>query len=301
MALRVSYTRREFLFQAAAVAVLPWKVPVLDIHAHVDYNGRTNEQLLAHCDALNVRKAVLLPAEGSMRKDPEKSGNEACTALMRAHSERFVRFASADLKTSDPIHRIRTFLANGGIGIGEQKFPVACDGPEIRAVYELAAELHVPVLIHFEDPRLNTGFANFPKMVQQYPRTTFIGHAITWWANISIDAGQGSYPAGPIKPGGLTDRLLTDYPNVYADLSANSGRNALTRDPAFARDFVKRHQAKLIFGSDCTCRDGNGAGIADGKCIARECLTALHKLCDSEAMFQRIVWENGTRLLKISA
>src|SRR5262249_42634888 len=115
MALRVSYTRREFLFQAAAVAALPWKAPVLDIHAHVDYNGRTNEQLLAHCDALNVRKAVLLPAEGSMRKDPEKSGNEACTALMRAHSERFVRFASADLKTSDPIRRIRTFLANGGI------------------------------------------------------------------------------------------------------------------------------------------------------------------------------------------
>ena len=29
---------------------------------------------------------------------------------------------------------------------------------------------------------------------------------------------------------GLTDRYLTDYPNMYGDLSATSGLNALTRD-----------------------------------------------------------------------
>jgi predicted TIM-barrel fold metal-dependent hydrolase len=273
---------------------------VLDIHAHIDYNGRTNDQLLTHCRALGIRKAVLLPAEGSMRADPARSGNEVCVALMKAHPELFVRFASADVKTADPYTRIRTYLHNGGIGIGEQKFPVPCDGPEMRAVYDLAAEFQVPVLIHFEDPRVNTGFANFPKMVQRYPKTVFIGHAVTWWTNISAEPGTASYPSGPIKPGGLTDRLLADYPNVFADLSANSGRNALTRDPVFARDFVRRHATKLIFGSDCTCRDGNGLGTANGKCIARECLTVLHGLCESEAAFRQIVWENGTRLLKLT-
>jgi uncharacterized protein len=275
----VACTRREFFFQVSAAAVLPWKSPVLDIHVHVDYSGRTNEQLLVHCDALGVKRGV-----------------------MRAHPSRFVRFSSADLKGPDPIRRIRTFLDNGGIGIGEQKYPVACDGPEMRAVYELAAEYRLPVLMHFQEPTLNTGFKNLPKMLRQYPRTIFIGHAITLWANISADSGSGaSYPKGPIKPGGLTDRMLTDYPNLYADLSAGSGLNALTRDPDFARDFVRRQQAKLIFGSDCACRDGNGAGLRTGKCIARQCLTALHQLCASESSFRQIVWENGTKLLKISA
>jgi len=298
----VTCTRREFFFQVSAAAVLPWKSPVLDIHVHVDYSGRTNEQLLMHCDALGVKKGVLLPAEGSMRENPELSGNEACSTLMRAHPSRFVRFSSADLKRPDPIRRIRTFLDNGGIGIGEQKYPVACDGPEMRAVYELAAEYRLPVLMHFQEPSLNTGFTNLPKMLRRYPRTIFIGHAITWWANISADSGSGaSYPKGPIKPGGLTDRMLADYPNLYADLSAGSGLNALTRDPDFARDFIRRHQAKLIFGSDCACRDGNGAGLRGGKCIARQCLTALHRLCASESSFRQIVWENGTKLLKISA
>lgn len=31
------------------------------------------------------------------------------------------------------------------------KSHVACDGPEMRAVYSLAAERNVPVLIHFAD------------------------------------------------------------------------------------------------------------------------------------------------------
>ena len=41
------------------------------------------------------------------------------------------------------------------------------------------------------------------------------------------------YPEGPIKPGGITDKLLGDYANLYGDLSANSGNNALSRDPDF--------------------------------------------------------------------
>ena len=42
-----------------------------------------------------------------------------------------------------------------------------------------------------------------------------------------------AYPTGKVKPGGLTDRMLSDYPNLYGDLSANSGRNAVARDPEF--------------------------------------------------------------------
>ncbi len=36
------------------------------------------------------------------------------------------------------------------------------------------------------------------------------------------------YPKGPVTPGGLTDRYLSDYPNLYGDLSAGSGRTPST-------------------------------------------------------------------------
>jgi predicted TIM-barrel fold metal-dependent hydrolase len=39
-------------------------------------------------------------------------------------------------------------------------------------------------------------------------------------------------------------------PNLYADISAGSGHNALTRDPAFTEGFLERHWRKLLFGTD---------------------------------------------------
>ena len=41
--------------------------------------------------------------------------------------------------------------------------------------------------------------------------------------------------SGPIARGGITDKLLGDYPNLFGDLSANSGNNALSRDPRSRR------------------------------------------------------------------
>ena len=68
------------------------------------------------------------------------------------------------------------------------------------------------------------------------------------------------YPKTTVTPGGITDRLLSDYPNMYGDMSAGSGLNSMLRDEDHARDFLKRHQDKLLFGSDCSDRK---AGSAD--------------------------------------
>ena len=207
------------------------------------------------------------------------------------------------MKQPETIERLRAAVKGGAIGFGELKHPVAVDGPEMRKVYELAAELHVPVLFHLEEGNFNSGFERLPALLKAYPRTTFIGHGQSWWAHISAEVGDAAgYPSGRIKPGGLTDRLLAEAPNMYGDLSANSGRNALTRDPDFAAGFLVRHQHKLMFGSDCPCRDGRGAEqsnrLLQGKCIARETLAALQKLASPE-LFRRITWENGVKLLKI--
>jgi predicted TIM-barrel fold metal-dependent hydrolase len=186
------------------------------------------------------------------------------------------------------------------------------DGPEMRRVYELAAEFDVPVTIHFQEDEAVTGefttpFKSLPAMLKAYPTTKFIGHANAFWANISADVPPNTaYPTGKVKPGGLTDRMLSEFPNLHADMSANSGRNALGRDPDFAVGFLERHQNKLIFGCDCPCKDGHGTGqvsqapLIKGKCVARETLTALKQLA-SAPVFRKIVWENGNRLLRLKS
>jgi len=148
-------------------------------------------------------------------------------------------------------------------------------------------------------------------VLKAFPKTTFIGHADAFWANVSADyRNEAAYPSGPIVRGGITDRLLADYPNLYGDLSANSGNNMLSRDLEFTRDFLRRHQAKLLFGSDCACSDGHGGGVSQGnnpaaarmagKCVARETLTLLRKATTPE-LFRRLTWENAHKLLKIPA
>jgi predicted TIM-barrel fold metal-dependent hydrolase len=253
-----------------------------------------------------VAKAVLLT------RAPDAERSKAAAAK---YAGRFVFFTSTTVTEPDAVATLRKTVPIGSRGFGELKTAdVAVDGPEMRRVFDLAAELQVPVLIHFQDfpsqpggnDVFNTGISRLPAILKAYPRTTFIGHANSFWANISAAVPPVSYPSGPIQRGGLTDRMLADFPNLYGDVSANSGRNALGRDLEFAANFVKRHQNKLMFGSDCPCRDGHGAGQVSkeawisGKCVAYETLTALKKLASPE-VFRKITWENGTKLLKIPA
>jgi hypothetical protein len=84
-------------------------------------------------------------------------------------------------------------------------------------------------------------------------------------------------------------------------MSTNSGNNALSRQTGFTRDFLTRHQGKLMFGNDCSCADGNGSGVSQnnnpeaarlaGKCVAQT-LGLLKQLASPE-IFRRVVWENG--------
>lgn len=308
--------RREFLETIAVAALAPtrgvqdaageWGSPVFDLHFHLRPQPAAN---LAHLDGAGVAKANLL-TRGS-------SAVEQVKALDGVAPGRFTWFNSYDVAQPDAVQVLTQAVKNGAQGFGEMKFHVAAEGPELRRIYALAAELRVPILVHFQEvdhfPNEGTwatGYAKtFESMLKAYPRTTFIGHADAFWANISEDYhNEAAYPTGPVRRGGVTDRLLADYPNLFADMSANSGNNAMSRDPAFTADFLKRHQDKLLFGSDCGCSDGHGAGNSQannptaarmaGKCVARETLTLLKRSASPE-VFRKITWGNAHKLLKI--
>src|SRR5262249_15481896 len=123
--------------------------------------------------------------------------------------------------------RLERMVRDGGRGFGEHKVGLPVDHPSSRAFYRLAPQPGLPVLLHLASPRNpdDTGQPGLERLLRDYPDTAFIGHGPTFWGEVSTDydrASRMAYPSGPIARGGSTDRLLADYANLYADLSAMS-------------------------------------------------------------------------------
>ena len=269
--------------------------PILDFHQHANYLGRNDQQLIAHQAYHHVTRTVLLPGDGWMLSIPV-GDNETCAALVKQYPERFLLFACADVAESRTPYVLRGNIRRGALGIGELKFHVAVDSQEMHRVYKLAEELVVPVLIHFEHQTYNTGFERFESILKAYPRVNFIGHAQTWWGNIDKNHNQAEmYPKSPVTAGGLTDRLLSDYSNMYGDMSAGSGLNSMLRDEDHAPGFLKRHQDKLLFGSDCNDRQANGPN-----CLGAKIIAAVRRLAPDMAAERKMLYGNASKLLKIS-
>jgi predicted TIM-barrel fold metal-dependent hydrolase len=281
--------------------------PIIDIHQHLGYSGRPDDVLLRHQSEMGITTTILLPAGRNVNTPSTHDGvsnglqaqclgNEACRQFATAHSKGF-RFGSNEVPDIDGAQReIERYLKLGGVVIAEQKFGVECDSKQMQAIYALAAEHRVPVLMHWQFQMYNYGFERFHKMLEKYPKVNFLGHAQTWWANIDRNNTDQSvmYPKGSVTPGGLTDRYLTDYPNMFGDLSAGSGLNALTRDEGFARDFIARHQEKLVYGSDCS--DHVGSGTA---CQGAQTIAAIRKLSPSKVVERKLLYGNAKKLFRL--
>jgi len=296
-------SRRQFLFTAASAAVSlavaqdAGAEPVIDIHQHTDYSGRTDEQLIAHQRKMGVTHTVLLPAGRFFGLEAAASGNDRVAEVAKRLPQEFSFFANEVPYLSEARDEIRRVLQIGGIGIGEQKFMVDADSRAVAIVAEIAQEFDVPVLLHFQFGRYNTSYERFPRILEKFPKVNFMGHAQTFWANIDAKADQKTlYPKGPVTPGGLTDKFLADYSNFYAPMSAGSGLNALLRDEEHARAFITRHQDKLMYGSDCSDSVWEGE-----KCSGSQMLAAIRRLAESKAIERKLLFENAKRLLRIPA
>jgi predicted TIM-barrel fold metal-dependent hydrolase len=261
------------------------------------------EDILRHADVHDVDRTVLLSKDdldGSHEGPSPIGGNEEILAAVKRYPDRLIPFVHVDPRRPDRIARLRALADQGGMGFGEHKLPLAADDPRAVELYDEAGRLGLPVVIHFEHGRWNSGFARFDEVIRQCPETTFIGHAQTWWAN--IEAGQEAepgYPEGAVKAPGLTDKWLAEFDNLYADLGASSAYNGLSRDRRFAEAFVARHWSKMIWGTDCPCRDGTGKEGFGQACYAAIMLPLLEKLCKgSKQRLDAILGGNLVGLLR---
>jgi uncharacterized protein len=237
----------------------------IDVHTHVGtiWNGNkelTPSLLVRWMDEHDVEKAVVLPLTS-----PESSSFLCLTeGALQAHKEfpdRLIPFCSIDPRTSvvggvrgfESI--IRRYVDLGAKGFGEHKVGLDFDDPLMMQIYEVCEKVGIPLLFHMDTirgkdqpglPRLAHALATFPKLA-------FIGHGPGWWASISGDAKSTDFMSSaprPVTPGGAIDKLMETYPNLWGDLSAGSGAQAISRDPTFGRQFLIRRQNRLLFGTD---------------------------------------------------
>lgn len=279
---------------------------IVDVHQHPSYLDRPDAQLIDHQKAMGITKTILLPAASVVDRPSTHngksnglaariSGNESCLELTKKHPDTFAFFANEVPDLPNARKELERYLKAGAIGIGEQKFAVDCDSQSIEVIASLARDYDVPVLLHFEHNRYNLKIERFHRILEKFPTVTFIGHAQTWWGNIDKNHKQATmYPKGPVTPGGITDRYLADYPNMYGDLSAGSGNNALARDKEHAKEFLRRHHKKLLYGSDCPDRFGQGKS-----CIGSKTLSLIVELLQDPKKQENILGRNARDILRV--
>lgn len=234
---------------------------MIDFHAHIGnlqregYPHRPPFTPHACVDRMNregVDISVLLPLES-----PEGSWGwfltEEAIAARDLYPDRFVAFMCIDARYPAVEKLFDIFYHQYGCrGFGEHITGLPFDHELNKVIYRKCDEYGLPMVMDLcsiltDEP----GLPRLERCLQEFPNCRFVGHGPYFWANISAPESElGGYPSGPITPGGAVDRLLSEYPNLYADLSAGSGYNAMTRDPEYTQGFIERHWPRLIYGSD---------------------------------------------------
>lgn len=288
---------------------------LIDVHGHIgrvlpdrrEFIDAAN--LIAKMDAWGIERTCVL----ALSEHPEgaylESGTEDVLAACARYPGRLVPFCLIDPRHGnrpdmDFRYLLEEYAARGCKGIGELLPKLAFDDPRCLNLYRQAGAFGLPVLFDMMDGPLHYGLNDDPGLpklehaLQVCPETVFIGHGPTFWAEISAEVPadqRAGYPAGPIVRGGAVPRLMRQYPHLWADTSATSGNNALTRDPAFGVEFLDAFQNQVMFGTD-SCRRSDVERLWPTVATIRD-LRTNGKL-PAEAL-EKIEWRNAARLLKL--
>lgn len=293
-------------------------VKKIDIHVHTTYwsEGALNrwsadtyatpEQIKEKYDAWGIEKGIILPGINPDCSFAMQS-NEEAYQLTKKYPDEFWWFCNINprmgnnLPDTDLSYFINHYKKFGAKGVGELTFNMYVDDPFTENLLYHCSECDMPVIFHI-GPQINgcygmvddLGLPRIEKMLKKYPKLKLIGHSQPWWAEISSDVTletRNSYPTGKVIPGRACE-LLKEYENMYGDLSAGSGFNAVSRDPEFGYKFLEEYQDKLMFGTDI-CSPHNFMPLSGW---LDEALT--NKMI-SQTAYNKICRENAIKLLKL--
>ncbi|MHC4885895.1 MAG: amidohydrolase family protein [Planctomycetota bacterium] len=256
---------------------------IIDIHQHITFgkfpeftrlNGSgghgpfTAKHLLKDMDKWGIDRSVILPLSNPENLDFfGVAGNQEVIAACQKHPDRLIPFCNIDPRSllnhrdADFGPLMRTFKDLGCRGIGEVCANMPITDPLCKNLFHHAGEEGLPVLLHLASRKGGLyglidklGVPGLEEVLKEYPKTIFIGHAPSFWNEIDgrlTQKEREGYVKGPIKKQGRLWTLMKKYPNLYADISAGSGANALSRDPEVGFRFMNAFSKRIFFGTDC--------------------------------------------------
>ena len=227
---------------------------MLDAHVHVDIYGQTVNELTKYLDDDRIDQSIVLsvlPVRGHV--GVTKSMNWRVLAACTDYPDRLIPFFVLDPREGDIETRMKLLVDLGFKGFGEHKIPdEPFNSPGCDRIYSMCGELGLPVIFHIgREGFPESDMAGVEEMIKNHENVTFIAHSMGWWKQISKVWSTAEHaPIGEVVPGGNVDRMLNEYPNLFTEISTGEGIRALARDPNFTEGFLKRHQKRLIYGSD---------------------------------------------------
>ena len=252
-------------------------VAFTDIHAHCVRDPEcpvpgwrripTPDQLLAIYDRLGIARGAILPLGEA--ESVNLQSNEEVLHIAAQHPDRFVPFCSVDARNymsargMAPLGEVLKYYASRGArGLGVVCSKLRLNDPLMVNLLAGAESAGLPVTLAFApaENRLHgvldrIGLPGLEETLVRFPRLKVIGHSPAFWCEIEPFRGEDprfANVAGPVRPGGRIPELLRRYANLYCDLSAGCGANAIMRDRDFGIRFLNEFQDRLFFGLDAS-------------------------------------------------
>lgn len=292
---------------------------LIDIHTHVSTcpgltrpNGSrfpTPDELLRMLDERDIDQAVLLcsvsPESRYVLVTPEE-----VLSVASQHPDRFIPFCCLDprmrtnsIKT-DFRPMLRYYQDRGCRGIGEYIPNLELDHPMNMNLFAQVEEVGMPLTFHLAATKEHQGqygcyddlgLPRLEKVLKNFPKLKLLAHSQVFWAEISADVteqSRGGYPTGTVKPGRVVE-LMRKYQNLYGDLSAGSGFNAIARDQKFGESFLDEFADRLLFGTDIANATQKTPIVEYMRKIRQEKRIAAEKI-------DQITWKNARKLLRLN-
>jgi len=292
---------------------------IIDCHAHViafpvvkntQYKRpwMSMEEQIALMDSKGVDKAVILPLSYSEFSAYGQNFGEILY-ICQKYPGRFIPFCNIDprlpkradlVEVDDFVFHLQDFKGLGAKGIGELIARMPWNEPRVLKLLEAAEIVGLPITFHTIAPDANSyGVLDYPGLellegvLKKFSKLNFLGHSQAFWSEIGGELtlkDKNGYPKGKVKEGGAIPRLMRQYPNLYGDLSAGSGLNALQRDPDFGWRFIDEFQDRLLLGLDY-CSPTNNMQHIEWLTKAKENKNISHEIYD------KIMWKNINNVL----
>jgi len=249
----------------------------IDVHAHA-YRAEcppgdggtqfaTAEQVVARYEELQIDCGLLMPLIGPETYLPQS--NEDIIDMCNASDGRLIPCCNIDPRAMSnspdaPLHIwLRHYRDRGCKIVGEVMPNLPFEDPRCQNLFKHVQDVGLPLTFDISD-RIggdygfydDPGLPQLERTLRRFPKLAILGHGPAYWAEIAqldTPADRGGYPRYPLKEEGVVPKLFRRYPNMYGDLSAGSGYNALARDPEYAVKFLNEFQDRLLFATDI-CR-----------------------------------------------